>query len=186
MRKILLLMMIVWPFLSHGQSHVTFKDIPIEGNLTEFIAKMEKAGFSFVNKQEYKANMKGDFVGKNCDVSIFFSKKTNTVWKVAVYLPEYKTWDSLKADFLSYQKQYTSKYGKPEHVYEIFARGSDGDGNELQALKDNKVSYMTFWKIENGGLIASIGKSANIIFEYEDNAGAIVAQTERGDIHEDI
>ena len=52
--------------------HLTFKGVPIDGTLTEFVTKMKTAGFTHLGTQDGMAALQGDFAGyKNCmEVSI--------------------------------------------------------------------------------------------------------------------
>ena len=50
--------------------HLSFKGVPIDGTLNEYVAKMKAAGFSYLGTQDGTAILQGEFAGfKNCTCS---------------------------------------------------------------------------------------------------------------------
>ena len=45
------------------QEHLTFKGVPIDGTLSEYVAKMKSAGFKYLGEQDGTAILQGDFAG---------------------------------------------------------------------------------------------------------------------------
>lgn len=48
----------------NDSEHMTFKGIPIDGALNEFVAKMKQAGFTYIVTQDGIAVFQGDFAGR--------------------------------------------------------------------------------------------------------------------------
>ena len=73
---------------SYAQSnseHLTFKGVPIDGTLSEYVAKMKSAGFKYLGGQDGTAILQGDFAGfKGCKVGVVTFKSTNKVNKIVV------------------------------------------------------------------------------------------------------
>lgn len=70
MKKIILffatLFMSVISFAQSNSEHLTFKGVPIDGTLSEYVAKMKSAGFKYLGEQDGTAILQGDFAGFKC------------------------------------------------------------------------------------------------------------------------
>ena len=148
--------------------HVKFKGIEIDGNIKEFIKKMKKAGFSYDRAHSNKIAsmsgtdnvilMSGKFTGKPCDAYIQITPKSKIVCKIVIHFVE-KTWDELKKEYFDTKDIFFQKYGKPFSELQCFEYPyHEGDRNELQALKDGKCKYYSFYKAKNGGIVVEISK----------------------------
>ncbi len=158
--------------------HLTFKGIEINGTLTEFISKLQKQGFTLIDRFESGAALKGTFAGEDA-VVLIPCKENEIVWKVVVDFNEKNTWYSLKSAYKSYKESLTSKYGKGES-YEYFKSPYyDGDGYEMSAVKLEKCFYSTIFEIKEGDIIVEICKGANVRISYEDNENYLKIKEKR-------
>lgn len=88
-----------------GGTPLSFKGIPISGTLSEFGAKLVKAGFKNAGNGTYT----GDFAGySGCKITPIGS---NPVYEVRVDFPVISNWDSLEKAYDSLQASLTQKYG---------------------------------------------------------------------------
>jgi hypothetical protein len=161
--------------------HLVFKDIPISGNLSSFVNKMKKEGFTLGEQKENGALMKGTFVGnENCEILIIATSKAKTVWKVIIFLPEETSWYSIKSAYNNYKEQYIKKYGNPSKTYAFFAKPYyEGDGYETSAVKNDKCIYATFWDTENGSISVAISKYMQVKIVYEDKINSDIDDKEK-------
>lgn len=178
--SVLMLMVMALPTTLFSQNHMEFRGVPINGHRDTFVSEMKKLGYTEVFRNEMGVAMKGKFTNKEANIIILASPKTQTVWKVAAQFDEDKSWSSLKSDYYYYVELYTSKYGKPSNHFEFFSDPYyEGDGFELQALKNDKCTYSSFFTIENGYITVTITKSGNISLEYEDKINSNVRTEEK-------
>jgi hypothetical protein len=161
-------------------SHMTFKGVPICGHIDTVRQKLESMGYTFNGYLDNAVLLNGEFAGKSgCEIYILGSVGTQQAWKIIVYFPEHKSWHSLKDEYFQYKEIFTNKYGKPES-FEYFEHPyEDGDGYELTALYNEKCSFQSFFKTENGYITIAMKTSNCIAIDYEDNTGAEIATKER-------
>lgn len=189
MKKLILLFFIFFSLCLYAQSeHLTFKEIPINGKLSDFVEKLKKDGFYDLDLKGFQATMKGKFVGKECDIIITSTPKSNIVWKVSVYLPVDTNWYSIKSSYKTFIEQYKLKYGQPTKSYDFFSDPYyEGDGYEMQALRKEKCHYLSYWKTNLGSIEASISKYQQLKFTYEDEInGNIYSAEKNSNIQSDI
>lgn len=183
-----LLIFICWNVVLSAQEHLTFKNIPIEGSVSAYVAKLEAVGFQLVESTANNAILKGTFAGfDDCTIVVIGSESSNTVWKVVANLPHQVSWTSTCSRYEELKRQYTDKYGKPAKSYEFFIDPYElGDGYELQAIKLEKGYYIAFWDLSEGSIWVEIKASRNsdgwICLGYQDAAGVEVMQQEKDQV----
>ncbi len=85
-----------------------------------------------------------------------------------VTFPEKVSWHSLKSEYNSFKDSYNDKYGKGRS-YEYFSDPYyEGDGYELQALRLEKCTYITFYETQEGNIMLKIGDDKAVQVHYED------------------
>lgn len=177
MKKIIFLVGLLFTFLNsfsqeiQEAEHMTFKGIPINGKLSDFVSEMKNKGFTFgehVVKDDIVI-MSGDFAGKPAVIYILATPESKTVWKVGVFYDKQDTWLSLKLDYLQVKDVYSKKYGEPDYEKEYFFKPYyEGDGYELQAIKAGKCIYYSSMKTDTGSISIQINKLCEIQISYED------------------
>jgi hypothetical protein len=152
--------------------HFTFKGIPINGPLSEFTKKLALEGFVFVQKQENMAIYTGMFLGER--VQVFAMEGNGNVYRVGVVFDETEIWSYLKNQYLNIKSMLTTKYGEPTSVKEEFNGFSDGDGLEIFALKNDRVTYFsTYQSADGSGLVQlKLSNLASVVLIYEDKINA--------------
>lgn len=168
--------------------HMTFKGLPIDGKLDEFISALVNQGFTLVYEADNGAVLEGDFAGKsNCSILVLPTKISKTIWKVAVQFPKNTSWYSLKGEYKTFKASYSNKYGKPKS-YEFFSKPYyEGDSYEMQALKLEKCTYISFFELEQGTISIELSPKEYVQINYEDKLNSKIATKEKNHIvDEDI
>ena len=72
-------------FAQNDTEHLTFKGVPIDGTLSEYVKKMKSAGFEYLEGGIDYAVLQGDFAGfKDCNVlNVMFGVLLN---KIIIFL----------------------------------------------------------------------------------------------------
>lgn len=141
--------------------HLTFKGVPINGTLLDYVSKMKQNGFSQLETEGGIATLQGDFAGyKNCVVVVSTLKQKDLVHQIAVAFPRRETWSTLLGNYSSLKELLTEKYGKPSTEVEKFDderynRGEDDD-RKMYQVKFDKCKYRSLWRTENGEIELSI------------------------------
>jgi len=139
--------------------HLTFKGVPIDGTLNEYVNKMKNSGFTLIGIEDGLAMLEGDFAGyKNCIIGVSTLKGFDLVNKIAVIFPEKETWSSLSSNYYNLKELLTEKYGEPsENIekFDTYSEPSDDEDRMFEVQSDNCKYYTTF-ELENGGIQVSI------------------------------
>lgn len=165
-----------------SQDHFKFKGIPIDGNINDFSKELIKQGFTIKESKGNSIILKGEFVGKQCDIYVVGTKKTFLTWKVYITFDKENSWSSLKSKYNELKDQFTAKYGNGES-YEFFSKPYfEGDGYETTALSVDKCTWSTFWKTDIGNIDISIETSQYIGISYQDIQNTVVMKQEKQEI----
>ena len=104
-------------FAQNDTEHLTFKGVPIDGTLSEYVKKMKSAGFEYLEGGIDYAVLQGDFAGfKDCNVLIYTLDAINVVSKICVLFPECNVWSSLEQNYNLLKSMLSQKYGVPTEV----------------------------------------------------------------------
>lgn len=144
--------------------HLTFKGVPIDGTLDEYVSKMKKSGFTHTGTNDGIAFLNGDFAGyKDCTVGVATLKQKDLVNHILVQFPEGKTWSILSGYYFDLKQKLTEKYGKPYGVVEEFDVESFqlplDDNDKMHQVKMGNCKYYSFWEMDKGRIILSINHS---------------------------
>lgn len=139
--------------------HLSFKGVPIDGTLDEYLSKMKKSGFSHLATEDGIAILKGDFAGyKDCTVGVSTLKQQDLVHKIAVIFPDKDTWSRLSTNYFDLKQMLTEKYGKPSDVVEKFDGNSQprDDNSKMYEVKFDRCKYYSIWETDAGEIQLSI------------------------------
>jgi hypothetical protein len=144
--------------ISDTSKHLTFKGVPIDGILDEYVSKMKQNGFTHLGTEDGIAILNGDFAGyKDCHVGISTLKQKDLVHKIAVIFPERKTWSTLSGNYFGLKELLTEKYGNPHEVIEKFNTSRDLDDNsKMHEVEFDRYKYLTSYKTDVGTIVLSI------------------------------
>jgi len=74
---------------AQASEHLSFKGVPIDGTLNEYVSKMKQSGFTHLGTENGVAILKGDFAGyKDCHIGVSTLKQKDLVYKIGVLFPE--------------------------------------------------------------------------------------------------
>lgn len=173
---------------SYAQSnseHLTFKGVPIDGTLSEYVAKMKSAGFKYLGEQDGTAILQGDFAGfKGCTIGVATLKSTNKVNTIVVIFPEQDDWAGLENSYEHLKSMLTEKYGEPSECVEKFQGYANPrtDNDKLHKLKMDECTWYTTYSTSKGDIQLSIDNqsvmSCFVMLRYFDkiNTDAVRAQ----------
>lgn len=165
MKKILTFLIIFIGFSVFAQTnlessdHLTFKGVPIDGTLNEYVSKMKKSGFTHVQTDNGVAVLSGDFAGhKDCKIGVVTYDHKNIVSKIAVIFPENDTWSILSGNYFRLQELLTEKYGEPSKIVEKFQTHSEpiDDNDKMHQVGMDRCKYYTTYETDKGSIQLSI------------------------------
>jgi hypothetical protein len=141
-----------------SSSHLTFKGVPIDGTLNEYVSKMKQNGFTHISTEDGVAMLNGDFAAyKNCIVGVATLKQKDLVSKITVIFPESDTWSLLSSNYFSLKEMLTEKYGNPSDSVEKFDGLEPRDDNSrMYQVKFDNCKYYTTYIMDKGKIQLSI------------------------------
>jgi len=190
MKKTVFAICLLLVTLFSAQSQV-FNGVKIDGNVQTVISQFKAKGFILNTPTGVLDNikiMKGMLSGQVVELVIISTPKTKLAAKVVVYLPEQKSWYSLKSSYNKYLELLTQKYGNPSQTIETWTNPYyEGDGYELQALENEKAIYKTLWnRINNLNILLEISKYKEIHISYENDKNMDLAMEEKNEVESTI
>lgn len=153
---IMLLIVALMSLTSYAQTdslHLSFKGVPINGTLNEYVQKMKKKGFDYLGTEDGLAILTGDFAAyKGCTIGVITLKQKDLVSKISVIFPVRETWTGLANNYFSLKEMLTEKYGKPADVTETFQGYSEpeDDNSRMYEVKMDRCKYITTFETPKG------------------------------------
>jgi hypothetical protein len=144
---------------TQSSEHLTFKGVPIDGKLSEFILKMKQNGFAHIGTEDGIAMLSGDFAGfKDCTVGVSTLKQKDLVSKITVIFSKRDSWSSLSSNYFSLKEMLTEKYGEPSENVEKFDGYSEpnDDGSKMHAVQFDRCKYYAIYETDKGSIELSI------------------------------
>jgi len=179
--KILLLLSLIVLALNSYSQNLTFKGIPINGTISQFVDKLKQQGITYKNMSESgtTAYCFGEFAGyKNCEINVVGSPSL-LVWKVVVYLPEQSSWSIIKGQYFLIKDAFNSKLGKGDTYEDFISPYFLGDGYEMQAVRLEKCDYSTFWQTSEGYIKVEISRFLQLRVSFEDTKNSDIDSAEK-------
>ena len=130
--------------VAFSQEHITFKGVPVDGTLSEYVKNMQAKGFKYEGKSEDGiAVLTGDFAGyKGCIIGVSTLDNFDVVSRIVVSFPEDFSWGSLLYKYDDLKSMLSEKYGEPQECVETFNDDYvTDDGSKLSAVKLNRCDY---------------------------------------------
>jgi hypothetical protein len=163
--------------------HLKFKNVPIDGTLDKFVARMVKSGFKKERKTADQAILSGDFAGfKECVVYVETLTGKDLVSRIAVSFPDREQWEYLYGDYKHLKELLVTKYGKPSSCVEKF-QGSYGliptdDNDRMHYVRFDKCKYETRFTSDKGEIVLWIEhdgvSSTFVMLAYKDKINGSV------------
>lgn len=140
-------------------AHLTFKGVPLDGTLDQYVVKMKQNGFKHISTNDGIAMLQGDFAGyKDCYVGVSTLKQKDLVYKIGVLFPEKETWSTLSGNYFDLKQLLTEKYGKPSDVVEKFDTRIEprDDRSKMYEVQFDRCKYYSVWTTDKGEIQLSI------------------------------
>jgi len=149
---------------AQSSEHMSFKGVPIDGTLNEYVAKMKQSGFQYLGAEDGTAILNGDFAGyKNCHIGVSTLKKIDLVHKIGVIFPNQETWSRLSSNYSDLKQMLTEKYGNPNDEAELFDvkpyQLPLDDNMKMHQVGMDNCKFYTVWKTDKGDIELSIDHS---------------------------
>ena len=167
MKKILFTLIVtltaLTSFAQTESPHLSFKGVPIDGTLNEYVQKMKQKGFDYLGTEDGIAILSGDFAAyKGCSVGVATLKQKDLVSKITVIFPNCETWASLSNNYYSLKEMLTEKYGTPADVIEQFQGHSEprDDNDRMYEVKFDRCKYITTFETPKGSIQLYIGHNS--------------------------
>lgn len=180
LRSLLVLSLVFTTFSVKSQSadaaeHLTFKGVPIDGTLDDYVTNMKKAGFALESVENGLALFSGDFAAyKDCIIGVVTLDGKDLVSKVTVVFPKRDTWSDVESNYRKLKELLTIKYGEPESHAEKFnsTYQPDGDFEKMYELQFENCEYWSSFELDNGSIQLSIEHAgyAFVMLAYFDKA----------------
>lgn len=153
---------------SDSSNHLTFKGIPINGKINEFVSKLKLKGFKHEGTEEGLAILSGDFAGyKGCLIGVPILKHKDMISKVSVIFPACTTWSSLESNYNFIQRLLTKKYGEPSEMSTKFQSSvGSSDIDKFINVQLGDCQYYSIYKTDKGHIELSIEADALNCFVY--------------------
>ena len=165
--------------------HLSFKGVPIDGTLNEYVQKMKQKGFDYLGAEDGIAILSGDFAAyKGCTIGVSTLKKKDLVSKITVIFPDCKTWTALSNNYYTLKEMLTEKYGEPADVIEKFQSYSEprDDNGRMHEVKMDRCKYITTFETPKGSIQLYIGhndmSSCYVLLSYFDKINGDVIRAE--------
>ena len=142
-----------------SSKHLTFKGVPLDGTLDQYVLKMKQAGFKHVSTKDGIATLQGDFAGyKDCSVDVSTIKQKDLVYKIGVLFPKKDTWSTLSGNYSDLKQMLSEKYGQPSEVVEKFDSRSEpsDDMFRMYEVQFDRCKYFSIWTTDKGEIQLSI------------------------------
>ena len=172
-KKILTLFFTLTTALTFAQTseHLSFKGVPIDGTLNEYVMKMKQNGFTMYGTENGMAMLKGDFASyKDCMIGVATLKGKDLVSKINVVFPEQKSWALLSSNYFNLKEMLTEKYGQPSESVEKFTSYEpEDDGSKMTQVHLDACNYFTTYETDKGNIQLTIKgdiSSAFVVLSY--------------------
>lgn len=176
---LLFMVMSVFAFAQESE-HLSFKGVPIDGKLSEYVSQMEKRGFKHIGTENNASFLTGNFAGyRNCYIGIV-ALDEDLVYRVGVKFPDYDTWSNLSDNYFSLKEMLEKKYGKASDVVEKFESYSQpkNDQARMYDVEFDRYKYYSTWEVKNGMIQLSIEhdgiSSCYVMLIYEDKVNGTI------------
>lgn len=168
--------------------HLVFKGVPIDGKLSEYVAKMKQSGFKMIEMGSGIAILKGDFATyKECTIGVATLQGKDLVCKISVIFPEMESWSSLSSNYFTLKELLTEKYGEPsENIEDFSGYEPESDGDKMTKVHLDACKYITTYETDKGSIQLSIKgdiSTAFVILSYFDKINSdIIKEKAKSDL----
>lgn len=170
--------------LGAQSNHMTFKGVPIDGSLDAYVKNMQKAGFTYLGKDDGIAILTGDFAGfRNCKVGVVTLKSLDLVNRISVLFETRDKWADVYAVYSQLKEMLSAKYGKASQCVEEFQGYTQphDDNAKMHELNMDRCVYSTVFSVDSGDIELEImnqgfGNGAAVRLSYWDKINTASVQ----------
>lgn len=181
-RLILTLALAVLCLTAAAQEHISFAGIPVDGALTEFVARMKDAGFTEFGSNDTGALLKGKLFGRDCTVIVKATPKSGVVYAVNASFPIRSNWKVCKGDYLDVQSILNKEYGRPVKIEKFERPYREGDGLELHHLNMGLCKWISTYNTPSGPvtlrILPVIVNNGQVMVSWEDSVNLNLLSSE--------
>ena len=192
MKKLLSVFLLFFCFSANAQNnnesndHMSFKGVPIDGTLNDYVFKMKQSGFSLARTENGVALLEGDFAGyKDCVIGVSTIEQKDLVSRITVLFPDCNSWSTLSSNYFNLKELLTEKYGGPSEVVEKFDtsyKPSD-DNNRMHHVGMDRCKYYSTYETGKGSIQLTIEKDDFVRLTYFDKINSeIIREKAKGDL----
>ncbi|MGN0222659.1 MAG: hypothetical protein ACI4AM_01395 [Muribaculaceae bacterium] len=152
---------------SSSSDTLSFLGLPMQGTYKEFGQRLiNERDFTFYDETPSvpSISLRGTIDGKSgSEVYIFGDSDTKIINRLNVYLPEQSSWNGILQEYTSYIHDFSQRY----EVLEQFAEFEiECTGNEVEAVKDGKCNYATYFNVPGGVILVQISFYMQVEISY--------------------
>jgi hypothetical protein len=163
-----------------SDEHLEFTTVPINGSLAQFVNLLLKSGFTEAQKEkENQIILNGVFLGKNCEIYVYGTRKSQTAYKVRVNMPG-ETPDSLQLSFEKLQKLFSSEYGMGKTRYQQYRNPERFMFNEPGLKRQIRKGDRTKYTIDEGFITLEV-QDGYISITYLDKLNDDINEKEKAE-----
>ena len=163
---------------------MTFKGVPIDGTLDAYVKNMQKAGFTYLGKDDGIAILSGDFAGfRNCKVGVVTLKSLDLVNRISVLFDTQDKWADVFGVYSQLKEMLSTKYGEPSQCIEEFQGYTQphDDNSRMHELNMDRCVYSTVFSVDTGDIELEIinqgfGHGAAVRLSYWDKINTASVQ----------
>lgn len=160
-----------------SEEHLKFLNVPINGSIAEFADELIKLGFTEAPKmEESQLKLNGMFIEKKCEIDLYGTSKSQTVFKVIVNMPTENS-DSLNVAFSRIQKLCSSKYGLGRSEYKQYRNSDRFHFNEPRRIRQLNAGDFTRYTKASGIIIVEV-HSGSISITLTDKLNSEIQKNE--------
>jgi hypothetical protein len=167
---------------SDSSTHLTFKGVPLDGTLDQYVARMKQKEFTLLRTENGIATLQGEFAGyKDCYLNVSTLKQKDLVHKIEVFFPSANTWSTLLENYLDLKQMLLEKYGKlydeAEKCHDLSP--DDEDRVKILAVRMDRCKYYSIWKFDKGEIQLLIGHTNRETFvklAYIDKTNSVLVK----------
>lgn len=161
------------------EEHLKFLDVPINGSIDQFANELINLGYTELpSTEDTIVKLNGMFIEKQCELELYATSKSQTVYKVKVNLPK-ESRDSLEVTFGRIQKLCSSKYGIGKSMYYQYRNSDRFHFNEPRRIRVLNAGDFTRYITGSGIIIAEV-LTGSISITFTDKLNSIVQKSEKG------
>lgn len=169
MKKLFTILFSLVSVFSYSQS---FNGVNISGSVESTIQQLKAKGYKYVKMlDDVGYQLEGTLANEQVELYVYFTPYTKQTAKFVIYFPEGSSYIGLLEDYNKYYDLLSTKYGAAtKRHFGFLSPYEQGDGYELQAIKNEKGFVSSYWlNINNCSMSLSISKYAQLKITYEND-----------------